>query len=245
MTPDQIEQLVNLAPGEYAQVVLVLLREPVGDKAGLRGLDYRSTYRCRMDGCLLFLLRPSIDLYDDVPVGALGIADPSDIQYGAAALQQVKSSEQVALDLIRITGKYKDDDETLAHIFDLFYWLGFTAKSLLQPRVTISLPEAVVPVSIERTPPEPDPTKVTEVAYQIAEHILETLERQNTGQAARSCIGLLTCCNIDAFPSALRRRIIQAYVRASSSPDEYMRNRVRAPNIIELIRSFKRLSDLQ
>jgi hypothetical protein len=239
ITPNQVEILANLAPNEYQKVILTLLKEPLADKTGLQGLDYRNTYAHRIYGCILFILRPSVNLYPDVLTGALDIDDPSFIRYGASALLQVKSREQVGLDLFTAIEKYKDNDDTLAHIFYLLYWVGFTAKNLLQGRTPIEIHENFVPLLIDKSPHESDPSKVEEVAYKLVESMLEILVQQSTGQAARSCIGLLTCCDVEAFPPSLRARIIQAYVRAASSPDEYMRNRVSAPSIVELIRSLR------
>src|ERR1041385_4415901 len=98
----QDEMLAALSLEQYKQVLLILLKEPIGEHSHLRGQEYRTPYNHRVLGSLLAALRPFDDLYQPILLGALGICDPTSIKYGALALLLIKPVEIIVSDLFEI-----------------------------------------------------------------------------------------------------------------------------------------------
>lgn len=86
---------------------------------------------------------------------AIEIGDPSSIQYGAAALQQIKLTEEIVFDLFAIANQRKEDSEILRHIAWLFYWLGFSENGVWTARnILLSLDGGWEKLYKENTRPE-------------------------------------------------------------------------------------------
>lgn len=166
LTPEQIDILTNLAVDEYAQVVSSLLQESVIDYKNLRGIEYRRTYAHLIYGALLSRLRPNPNLYPVILMGAIEIGDPSSIKYGAAALQQIKPTEQIVLDLFAIADQHKDNAEILGHIAWLFYSLGFSEKGTWgEGSIILSLNDGWEKLYRENMKPETNRQETAKMAH--------------------------------------------------------------------------------
>jgi hypothetical protein len=166
LTPEQVDTLTNLVVDEYAKVVTTLLQESVVDYKNLRGIEYQRTYAHLIYGVFLSCLRPNPNLYPVILMGAIGIGDPSSIQYGAAALQQIKPTEQIALDLFAIAERHKDNAEILSHIAWLFYWLGFSEKGTWGVRsIILSLNDGWEKLYRENMKPETNRQETAKMAH--------------------------------------------------------------------------------
>jgi hypothetical protein len=170
ITPQQVNLLANLSVDEYDQIVIALLREPVADNLDLRGEDYRRTYAHLIHGAFLFCCRPNPDLYPVLLAGTIGIGDPSSIQYGAAALQLVKPTEQIVSDLFTLAELHSDHDEILSCIAWLFYWLGFSEDEKWGARmITIEIGEGLINLYKAYPLPETNSQEVAKMAQKAAE----------------------------------------------------------------------------
>lgn len=125
--------LASLPQPGYDEVVSLLLATPVPEHRHLRGPAYRAAYRSRVDGCILYALRPNPDLYPTVLAGALEIDDPSSVQYAVAALCRVQPPEKVAQDFLDIAEQAHDDWPQLERISFLFYYLGLGIDGSWRP----------------------------------------------------------------------------------------------------------------
>jgi len=169
ITPQQIEALAHLSAAGYTEVVSTLLLEPVAAHRDLRAEAYRKTYAHLVYGALFFCLRPDPDLYNLLLTGVLGIADPSSIQYGAVALQQVRPVEQIVSDLFVIAGQNPENLELLSHIAWLFYWLGFSEDGGWWERIINIGPDGDwIKLYKENTKPETDPRETARAAQNVA-----------------------------------------------------------------------------
>lgn len=166
----QVAALGNLTRDEYGQVVRRLLEEPPKDSTGLRGSEYRKTYAHLVCGCLLAVLRPDPSLYPSLLTGALGIGDPSSIQYGAFALRQLKPIEQIAHDLCEISIKHPNDKELLFRIVSLLYWLGFSGDGHWKMPISfIPIKARFAPLLVDTALPEANEQEVAKMAKWASE----------------------------------------------------------------------------
>ena len=150
ITPQQVEILVGFSQKDYDDIVCAFLQEPVGVHEKLQGKDYRSTYAHLVYGSILSILRPNPSLYPIVLNGALRIADPSSIQYGAYALRQMKPLEQIIEELRRIAKEDQADKEILSHVAWLLYWFGFSTEGWWRmPNNVIDISNVFAPLIIE------------------------------------------------------------------------------------------------
>ncbi len=170
LTPEQADLLANLSVVEYTKVASSLLQESVADYRNLRGTEYQKTYAHLIYGLFLSCLRPNPSLYPAILLGAIGIGDPSSIQYGAAALQQIKPTEEIVADLFAIAKERKEDPEVLSHIAWLFYWLGFSESGVWGARnIILSLAGGWERLYKENTKPETNPQEAKKMAYKVGE----------------------------------------------------------------------------
>ena len=233
-TSDDIDVLAHVSSAEYAEVVSRLLASPV-QLTGLSGLAYRAAYRPRVTGCVLFTMRPQAALYETVLHGAFGIADPTSIKHGAAALVQVRSTPQVAYDVMLAALALQASDWIIEQSLSLLYWIGFTPRALQRQRMPELYDPPITALWQERTRPMVTADQATAIAHEIMRSLLTTFERHQTGAVARECIALLTLVNTEEYPNELALRIVQAYRRAQASEDEFVRQRVESASIRELL----------
>ncbi|MEZ4641140.1 MAG: hypothetical protein R3E31_00085 [Chloroflexota bacterium] len=157
--------LVGFSKKDYDNMVCGFLQEPVGAHEKLRGKEYRSTYAHLLYGSILSILRPNPRLYPIVLKGALGIADPSSIQYGAYALRQMKPLEQIVEDLRNFTKENQTDKETLSHVAWLLYWFGFSTEGWWRmPNYAISIDNVFTPLITDWSLPTIDRQAVENMA---------------------------------------------------------------------------------
>ena len=237
-TPDDLDVLASLRPADYAEVIRRLLAMPVHIE-GLSGLAYRAAYRCRVTGCVLFTMRPQPPLYDAVLQGAFGIADPTSIKHGAAALVQVRSTPQAARAVVQAAIALQPSDWLIEQSLSLLYWIGFTPRRLQQQRMPELYEPPITALWIERTRPVVTPDEATAVAHDIVRYILEQFEQQSMGPVARASIALLTLLDPEDYPHDMAIHIIQAYQHAHVSRDNFVRGRVQSPHIQALIATNK------
>jgi hypothetical protein len=233
-TPDDIDVLANLPPANYAEVIGQLLAMPV-PTVGLSGLAYRAAYRCRVTGCVLFTMRPQPPLYHAVLRGAFGIADPTSIKHGAAALVQVRSTPRVALDVVQATFDLGPSDWLIEQSLSLLYWIGFRPGGLQQQRMPEVYAPPITALWIERSRPLVSPDEALHAAHDIASFILDQFDQHAVDPIARASIALLTFLRPEEYPNDIATRIIHAYRRAQVSPDDFVRGRVQSPRIQALI----------
>jgi len=232
--PDDVALLANLSPADYAEVIRQLLAMPV-QLAGLTDLAYRAAYRCRVTGCVLFTMRPQPSLYDAVLQGAFGIADPTSIKHGAAALVQVRPTPRAARDVVQATMGLHPSDWLIEQSLSLLYWIGFTPRALHQQRMPELYAPPITALWIERTRPLATPEEVTAVVLDIVQYILDQFDQHPTGPVARASIALLTFLRPEEYPDDVAIRIIHGYQQAHGSSDEFVRGRVQSPHIQLLI----------
>jgi hypothetical protein len=233
----------------YDEVVSLLLRDSGEYALSLPNHDFRDIYQCQVAGSMLFAIRPNPELYELLLESSLKIGDPSSCRDAVAAMLQVKSSADVALDLLDTIDKYRlhpNEDEFTSRIFDMFYWLGTSPGSLT---VNGAWPGYVIYGLYDKWfnrllmwPDEKDPEtgypstppttreQAKYVAERILEKMLELFEANNTGQTARSISALLPSPNRDDL-APYRKRILQAIQHAYASPDEYIRHRAHLINV--------------
>jgi hypothetical protein len=233
-TPDDIDVLANLPPADYAEVIRQLLAMPVRTEE-LTGLAYRAAYRCRVTGCVLFTMWPQPPLYDAILQGAFGIADPTSIKHGAAALVQVRPTPRVALDVVHATFDLRPSDWLIERSLSLLYWIGFTPRGLQQQRMPEVYAPPITALWIERSRPLVSSDEALHAAHDIASFILDQFEQHGVGAIAHASIALLTFLRPEEYPNDLATRIIHAYRRAHISPDDFVRGRVQSPRIQALI----------
>jgi hypothetical protein len=167
LTAQQAVALAELTDAEYGELVTMLLSEPVAAHRSLSGEDYRKTYAHLIYGALLFCMRPDPTLYSIVLEGVLGIADPSSIQYGTAALRQVRSIEQIAADLFMLAEQRKSDLEVLSHIAWVFYWLGFTTEPSWRGGTCLGVDQCWATLYKEHAEPESDDQKIANITPKV------------------------------------------------------------------------------
>jgi hypothetical protein len=163
ITPQQIEALAHLTDDEYSKLASVLLQEAVEDNEGLRGQEYRKTYAHLVYGTFLFCLRPNKDFYQEILTGALGIADPTSIKYGANALRLLKPVNQIVFDLFRVAEQNQHDVRILRHIAWLFYWLGFSDEGWRKEMAILTADDGWIRLYIESAAAESDLQEIDKV----------------------------------------------------------------------------------
>jgi|GEM_PF-3965093 len=251
-----IEELLNMDPATYDQVVVHLLTDDGEYSRSSEKYDGHYDYHCQIQGCRLFMLRPSSDIYHHVLDNSYRIADPSSCEVAVVALLQTKAAHDVAVDLLGLINRYSDDtnaDQKQSCIFSMFYWLGISPSALSQ---NIAWPGRnggsiyakwfnsrkgiyrgdTDPVTGHPTTPPADPIRATEVALLIVEKMLDVIEANSANQTARNIISQLPLPDKD-YLKPYRDRIIRAYISAQSSSDEYVRHRAS-----QTYRDFKDLN---
>lgn len=181
LTSQQAAILAELSDDEYDALVATLLHEPIADYRPLHGEAYRKTYAHLVYGAFLFCMRPNPMLYPLVLAGTLGIADPSSIQYGVAALQQARPLEKVAADLLVIAEQHKNDMEILDRIGSIFYWLGLTEKG--SHRVILALDEPWMILYQKRAEPETNWDEIAKILPKVKAFADAYRKRQEQQQA--------------------------------------------------------------
>jgi hypothetical protein len=241
--PTEVRFLFRLDQPAYDEVVSQLLKDSGAYAQSLPNHHYRDVYHCQIGGSVLFAMRPNPQLYELLLESSLKIGDPSSCRDAVAAMLQIKSAGEVALDFLETIEKYRhaaNGDEIMARIFDMFYWLGTTQSSLLGNHAwpgymictlytlwfnrDLSRPsEKEAETGYLLTPPTP-PEQAKHVAGLIVQKMLDLFEANNTGQTARSISGMLPSPTREEF-APFRELLLQAIRRAHASPDEYVRHR--------------------
>ena len=180
ITPQQIEALVNLTDDEYSELAGVFLRESVADNKGLQGQEYRKTYAHLVYGTFLFCLRPNKDFYQVILAGALGIADPTSIKYGANALRLIKPVNQIVTDLFNVAEQNQNNAEVLSHIAWLFYWLGFSEEGWRKEMTILAADDGWIRLYKESTAPESDPQEINKVLQRVTEFMKAHYKAEST-----------------------------------------------------------------
>jgi hypothetical protein len=163
ITPQQVEALISFTDDEYEKVASIFLREPVADNKNAQGEEYRKTYAHLIYGTFLFCLRPNKNYYQVILKGALGIADPTSIKYGATALYFIKPVEQILSDLFSVIEQNENNPEILDRVAWLLYWLIFSEEEWKHKVNTLSVDDNWIKLYRESAIPETNEQEVEKV----------------------------------------------------------------------------------
>lgn len=236
-----VDELRSMNQATYNEIVVHLLTDDGEYARSKEGYDGHYDYRCQLEGCELFMLRPSAEIYHHVLDNSVRIGDPSSCEAAVVALLQIKAAHDVAVDFLELINKHSGNDQVQSRIFNMFYWLGMRPEALSR---NIAWPGRhgghlyarwfgsnrslmrgqTDPITGHPLTPSADPARAREVAQRIIEKMLELFEANNANQTARSIIGLLPDEDRD-YLVPYRERIIRAYKSGQSSSDEYVRHR--------------------
>ena len=100
-----VDELLSMDQATYDEIVVHLLTDDGEYARSRKQYDGHYDYKCQIDGCELFILRPSSDIYSHVLENSFRIADPSSCEIAVVALLQIKAAHDVAVDLLDLIDK--------------------------------------------------------------------------------------------------------------------------------------------
>jgi hypothetical protein len=189
-----IQQLADLSDSDYVQIARMLLED--------------SENRLRRAGYVLCIMRPLLDLCTIVLHSVLAATDLSLISVGASALLQVRSSDDIARDLLAVLDQ-QPTDAMLVAVFELFAWIGVTYNTLCSPRgADIVFTSRLRPLWRDRTIPSVRYTYLDNIALRVTTHLLDALEQSHQGELLKQIlISLYYMHELDDYPEPIRDRV--------------------------------------
>ncbi len=243
--PTEVRFLFRLNQPENDEVVSLLLADSGEYARSQPSHHFRDVYQCQIAGSVLFAMRPNPQLYELLLDSSLKIGDPSSCRDAVAAMLQVKSSGDVALDFLETIEKcrhHANADDLISRVFAMFYWLGTGPGGLTMNRAwpgysiyvlytqwfnrLLMWPDERDPETGYPSTPPTAPEQARYVAELILQKMLELFEASTTGPTAREISALLPPPDRPDLAS-YRERLLQAIQRAHASPDAYVRQRAR------------------
>lgn len=241
LNQEVVDELLGMVQVTYDEVVVHLLTDDGEYARSCKSYNGYYDYKCQIDGCQLFILRPSNEIYHHVLESAHRIADPSSCEIVIVALLQIKAAHDVAVDLLELIEKYSGVDKKQARIMQIFYWLGISPQALSR---NLAWPGRNGHIIYEKwfdsnkglargdtdsvtghpLTPRADPEKAKEIAVLIVQKMLDLIEANSANKTARSVISMLPLPNKDYLASC-RERIMRVYETAQNSTDDYIRHR--------------------